>query len=120
MVIYSIIGVLLRCMKKDKCASMLKRTKPYVYACSFCLKNHQQITRLIAGPNRIYICNECVMHFVDSEVLPEHNQQLVCSFCGKQQQQIANIWSGEHGVNICSECLELCVDIIAASSSHNA
>ena len=28
--------------------------------CSFCQQNHEQVERLIAGPEGIYICNECV------------------------------------------------------------
>ncbi len=30
------------------------------YACSFCGKNQAQVRRLIAGPNGVFICNECV------------------------------------------------------------
>ena len=30
------------------------------YACSFCRKLQDEVRRLIAGPSRIYICNECV------------------------------------------------------------
>ena len=30
------------------------------YACSFCNKLQDEVRRLIAGPSRIYICNECV------------------------------------------------------------
>ena len=30
------------------------------YACSFCNKRQDEVRRLIAGPSRIYICNECV------------------------------------------------------------
>lgn len=28
--------------------------------CSFCLKGANEIKKLIAGPNNIFICNECV------------------------------------------------------------
>jgi ATP-dependent Clp protease ATP-binding subunit ClpX len=28
--------------------------------CSFCGKHHSHIVKLIAGPNGVYICNECV------------------------------------------------------------
>jgi ATP-dependent Clp protease ATP-binding subunit ClpX len=31
-----------------------------VYRCSFCGKNQDQVRRLIAGPNGVYICDECV------------------------------------------------------------
>jgi ATP-dependent Clp protease ATP-binding subunit ClpX len=33
---------------------------PREYCCSFCGKPQERVERLIAGPNRVYICNECV------------------------------------------------------------
>jgi ATP-dependent Clp protease ATP-binding subunit ClpX len=30
------------------------------YRCSFCGKRQDQIRKLIGGPNRIFICDECV------------------------------------------------------------
>jgi hypothetical protein len=30
------------------------------YRCSFCGKGREQVRRLIAGPNFVYICSECV------------------------------------------------------------
>lgn len=30
------------------------------YECSFCGKHQNQVTRLIAGPGKVYICDECV------------------------------------------------------------
>lgn len=30
------------------------------YRCSFCNKGQGEVRRLIAGPNRVYICDECV------------------------------------------------------------
>ncbi len=30
------------------------------YRCSFCNKGQEEVRRLIAGPNRVYICDECV------------------------------------------------------------
>ncbi|MSQ32332.1 MAG: ATP-dependent Clp protease ATP-binding subunit ClpX [Dehalococcoidia bacterium] len=30
------------------------------YQCSFCGKSHDQVTRLIAGPSKVYICDQCV------------------------------------------------------------
>jgi hypothetical protein len=30
------------------------------YRCSFCGKSREQVRRLIAGPNGVYICDECV------------------------------------------------------------
>ncbi len=29
-------------------------------ACSFCGRSQEQVSRLIAGPNFVYICDECV------------------------------------------------------------
>ena len=31
-----------------------------LYNCSFCGKNQDQVRRLLAGPNGVYICDECV------------------------------------------------------------
>ncbi len=40
---------------------MLKRvTGKATSHCSFCGKSESQVLRLIAGPNRVYICDECV------------------------------------------------------------
>ena len=30
------------------------------YRCSFCNKGQEEVRRLIAGPNQVYICDECV------------------------------------------------------------
>ena len=30
------------------------------YTCSFCTKAQAQVKRLIAGPDRVFICDECV------------------------------------------------------------
>ena len=30
------------------------------YLCSFCSKPQAQVKRLIAGPDRVFICDECV------------------------------------------------------------
>ena len=30
------------------------------YRCSFCNKGQEEVRRLIAGPNEVYICDECV------------------------------------------------------------
>src|SRR5262249_8202077 len=34
--------------------------KPQRFCCSFCGKSSAQVRRLIAGPNGVYICDECV------------------------------------------------------------
>ncbi len=33
---------------------------PPHYECSFCGKSREEVEHLIAGPNGVYICNECV------------------------------------------------------------
>ena len=30
------------------------------YRCSFCGKNQDQVRKLIAGPNRVFICDQCI------------------------------------------------------------
>jgi ATP-dependent Clp protease ATP-binding subunit ClpX len=31
----------------------------HIYRCSFCGKDQSQVRRLIAGPNGVFICDEC-------------------------------------------------------------
>ena len=35
-------------------------TEQSSYRCSFCSKAQGQVKRLIAGPDRVFICDECV------------------------------------------------------------
>ncbi|MEO0248530.1 MAG: ATP-dependent Clp protease ATP-binding subunit ClpX [candidate division WOR-3 bacterium] len=47
--------------------------KDGVYRCSFCGKDQDQIKRLVAGPNGVYICDECVnlcKQIIDAEETP--------------------------------------------------
>jgi ATP-dependent Clp protease ATP-binding subunit ClpX len=30
------------------------------YRCSFCGKNQDQVRKLIAGPSRVFICDQCI------------------------------------------------------------
>jgi ATP-dependent protease Clp ATPase subunit len=46
---------------------MARRQGPFT--CSFCGKGREQTQRLIAGPNRVYICAECVA--LCNEILAE-------------------------------------------------
>jgi ATP-dependent Clp protease ATP-binding subunit ClpX len=43
--------------------------------CSFCHRDHEQVERLIAGPDEVYICDECVALCV--EILEEEKQREV-------------------------------------------
>ena len=45
-------------------------TPPRTYHCSFCGKPQERVERLIAGPNRVYICNECVA--LCNEIIAQH------------------------------------------------
>lgn len=39
---------------------MSQSSKPLSHRCSFCGRHHDEVERLIAGPENIYICNFCV------------------------------------------------------------
>ena len=43
------------------------------YRCSFCGKSQEQVRKLIAGPNNVYICDECVD--VCSEIIEEEYEE---------------------------------------------
>ncbi len=46
---------------------------PDVQRCSFCHRNADDVARLIAGPDDVYICDECVV--LCEEILEEERQQ---------------------------------------------
>ncbi|MBO0781363.1 MAG: MerR family transcriptional regulator [Ktedonobacteraceae bacterium] len=46
--------------RKDRRMEQAKEHKDVRYRCSFCGKDNNQIKRLIAGPQGVFICNECV------------------------------------------------------------
>jgi ATP-dependent Clp protease ATP-binding subunit ClpX len=52
---------------------MGRRQEPEAQHCSFCHRNHQEVDRLIAGPDDVYICDECVALCV--EILEEEKQR---------------------------------------------
>lgn len=39
---------------------MIKFSSNTVYKCSFCGKTDDKVNRLVAGPNNVYICDECI------------------------------------------------------------
>ena len=48
------------------------------YRCSFCNKGQEEVRRLIAGPNQVYICDECVQlcrEIIDEEEPSPHRAQ---------------------------------------------
>jgi ATP-dependent Clp protease ATP-binding subunit ClpX len=40
--------------------------------CSFCNKPHDQVAKLVAGPNGLHICDECVA--LCSDIIAEENE----------------------------------------------
>jgi ATP-dependent Clp protease ATP-binding subunit ClpX len=48
---------------------MARKSDRQTYHCSFCGKNQDQVIRLIAGPNGVFICAECVR--LCNEILAE-------------------------------------------------
>ncbi len=38
----------------------MARTRRPTHICSFCKRQQDQVSRLIAGPDSVYICDECV------------------------------------------------------------
>ncbi|MCL2479010.1 MAG: ATP-dependent Clp protease ATP-binding subunit ClpX, partial [Treponema sp.] len=48
--------------------------------CSFCGKNENVVRRLIAGPNDIFICDDCVE--VCRKILAEEDHDLSTQFTG--------------------------------------
>ncbi len=46
--------------KRDGPRRTLIDGPPPHYACSFCGKGREEVAHLIAGPQEVYICNECV------------------------------------------------------------
>ena len=47
------------------------------YICSFCSKPQTQVKRLIAGPDRVFICDECVT--LCDQIISEENAEKVAS-----------------------------------------
>ena len=91
----------------------MRQKARYPYFCSFCGKDQDQVSRLIAGPGGVYVCDECVTKFVARE-RPQQGEQKkrACSFCGKQQNQVRLIVDSPKNVHICDECIDLCQEII--------
>jgi ATP-dependent Clp protease ATP-binding subunit ClpX len=53
-----------------------RKDKPVVaetreYRCSFCGKANQEVRRMVAGPDGVVICNECVAKCID--LMAEHD-----------------------------------------------
>ncbi len=91
----------------------MRKRAQYPYFCSFCSKDQDQVSRLIAGPGGVYVCDECVTKFVGMERIQQGEQKnRACSFCGKQQNQVQLMVNSPKNVHICGECIDLCQEVI--------
>jgi ClpX C4-type zinc finger protein len=107
--------------------------------CSFCGRSREECAKLIAGPG-VFICERCV---ADATWLSAHasveeqaqgpmrleapGSEVRCSFCGKEARQVAFLVASGlaaapggkfgQGARICDECLNLCMAILAETSS---
>ncbi|HSJ52164.1 MAG TPA: ATP-dependent Clp protease ATP-binding subunit ClpX [Anaerolineae bacterium] len=52
---------------------MGRRQAPAMQQCSFCQRGHEEVDRLISGPDGVFICDECVALCV--EILEEERQK---------------------------------------------
>ena len=98
---------------------MLQRKRRHIsYNCSFCGKAQGQVQRLIAGPGGVYVCDECIIAFLEGNTGPHKDSEAAvgenyrCSFCGKKRTQVQRLIAGSNGVNICDQCIDLCCEII--------
>ena len=57
--------------------------------CSFCGKTEKQVHKLIAGPNGVYICDECID--LCDEILAEEFQD---DFDTPEEETEINSWTG--------------------------
>ncbi len=63
----------------------MARRRPFT--CSFCGKSREQARRLIAGPNGVYICDECVS--LCNEILAEDTPFNPDLPCARPQEEVA-------------------------------
>jgi hypothetical protein len=107
--------------------------------CSFCGRSHEECEQLIAGPG-VFICERCVAQATRLSAGPvvEYRtegplrlealeSETRCSFCGKDARQgvvlvaggLPGAPAGKFGqdARICDECLDLCLEILAETSS---
>lgn len=89
--------------------------------CAFCAREQSTVRKLIMGPNRVGICNDCVplatavaehrAPAADSRTTLVHRTDGTCSFCGKRPEIGLGMAGSEEAV-VCSECLALGREIL--------
>jgi hypothetical protein len=117
------------------------RRRGPVGPCSFCGRSRQECAKLIAGPG-VFICERCVAQATRLSAgsvvegwaegpmrLEASGSEVRCSFCGRQARQVGFLVAGGlagasggkpghgQGAGICDECLDLCLEILAETSS---
>jgi len=107
--------------------------------CSFCGCTYQECEQLVAGPG-VFVCDRCEAQATRVSAGPAGEgwteglmrleaweSEARCSFCGKDAQQGVRLVAGRlrgapagkfgQGARICDECLDLCLSILAETSS---
>jgi hypothetical protein len=106
--------------------------------CSFCGRPREECSKLIAGP-QVFICDPCVLQAtrlaagaaVEGKVegplrLEPPGSQDRCSFCGEEAGEVRHLVASGLAVpagkfgdlpRICDKCLDLCLEILAETSS---
>lgn len=79
--------------------------------CSFCNKSQRFVKRLIAGPNRVHICDECVDICLgvlndgpEQEALPHVATVHACSLCSLPVAVAESLVIGARGM-LCPGCV---------------
>jgi ClpX C4-type zinc finger len=107
--------------------------------CSFCGRSREECAKLIAGPG-VFVCERCVAQATGLSAGPvvegraagslrleAPGSEVRCSFCGKEARQVAFLVAGGlaaapggkfgQDARVCDECLDLCLEILAETSS---
>ena len=109
--------------------------------CSFCGRPHDVCAKLIVGP-RVFICDRCVIqatrlavgpavegHSEGSLRLEPPGSQAKCSFCYRATPKVRHLVASGLAVpagklgelpRICGRCRDLCLEILAKTSSPRA
>lgn len=80
------------------------------FRCSFCNKSQRYVQKLIAGPNQVHICNECVdiclgiLNPPADESLPLIAAVHACSLCDIPVAATESLSIGARGV-LCPGCV---------------
>ena len=98
--------------------------------CSFCSKRRSKAEKLAAGPNTVYICNECLeacRHILaDYEERAEKSfsdssfaAEMACSFCLRNGSEVKYLIAGPT-VYICGDCAVSLRQSLPGQSSQSA